>query len=180
MYGIKDTWTGKTGTTITTAMLNLKRFGPHHDFSGRVIVYPVQWCAHMPIGSVASRREIKLRLLFARLQAALGHQWSHGVACDSETHVHYEELHAYTAHWADEDASLMENSTLVIDLADMSDRMRDLLVQFDPLWVDDREFQSRRVATLVNRRSDAEKQAASAERAALLAELDAFDREIGV
>ena len=165
------------GNSHLPSMLDLTRFGPH-DFSGKVIVYPVQWCAHMPIGSVASRREIKLRGLFGRLETVIGCQWSHEIACDWESHIHYEELNAYTSHWGDEKASLMENSTLVIDLADMSDRMRELLVEFDPLWTNDRVFRDFGPAGIFNRRTVAEKLAAKAEKEALLAELDAFDREI--
>lgn len=159
---------------IHSTMQDLQRFGPP-DFSGKVTVYPVQWCAHMPIGSVASRREIKLRRVFERLQTVLGRQWSHEIAVDWETHAHYEEINAYAAHWGDECA---ENSTVVIDLADWSDRMRELLEQFDPLWASDRKFRDFGPATIFNRRTLAERQAAKAEKEALLAELDAFDAEI--
>ena len=156
-------------------MLDISRFGPL-DFSGKTTRYPVQWCAHMPIGSVASRREIKLRRVFGRLEAALGRQWSHEIAIDWDTHIHYEEINAYTAHWGDE--TLAENSTLVIDIEDWSDRMRELLVQFDPLWASDCKFRDFGPASIINRRTPAERQAAKAETEALLRELDAFDAEI--
>ena len=165
-------------SVVGSNMLDLGRFGPP-DFSGKAVVYPVQWCADMPIGSVASRREIKLRLVFSRLKAALGYQWSHEIGGEWETHVHYEELNAYAAHWGDEKVSLMESSTLVIDLVDWSDRMRELLVQFDPLWVNNRVYRDFGPASVFNRRTPAERQVAKAERESLLAELDAFDAEIG-
>jgi len=158
-------------------MLDLKRFGPP-DYSGKVIVYPVQWCVHMPIGSVASRREIKLRRVYERLGAVIGRQWADEIAGDWDTRIHYEELDAVTAHWGDENVSLTAHSTLVIDLSDMSSRMRELLVQFDPLWVNNRKFCDFGPATIFNRRTVAERQAAKAEKEALLAELDAFDEEI--
>jgi hypothetical protein len=158
-------------------MLDIQRFGPP-DFSGKITRYPVQWCAQMPIGSVASRREIKLRRIFERLETVIGRQWSHEIAVDWDTHVHYEEINAYAAHWGDEKVSLMENCTLVIDVADWSDRMRDLLKPFDPLWVNDRKFRDFGPAEIFNRRTLAERQAAKTEKEALLRELDAFDAEI--
>ena len=160
-------------------MLDLKRFGPP-DFSGKVTVCPVQWCAHMPVGSVASRREIKLRGIFGRLKEALGKQWSHEITVDWEIHDHYDMVNAYAAHWGDEKPSLMQNSTLVIDVADWSDRMRDLVASFDPLWVDNLEFIDDGPATIFNRRSSAERLVDRVEKEALIAELDAFDLEIGV
>ena len=159
-------------------MLDLQRFGPPPDFSGKITQYPVQWCAHMPIGSVASRREITLRLISERMEKVIGSQWSHEVAVDWDTHQNYGEINAYAAHWGDEDPSLMRNSTLIIDVADWSDRIRDLLEPFDPLWVSNRPFMDFGPATIKNRRTPAERQAAKTEKEALLRKLDAFDAEL--
>ncbi len=160
-------------------MLDHKRFGPP-DFSGKVVIYPVQWCASMPIGSLASRREMKLRRMCKRVMEVIGRLWAYEITIDWDTHLHHDELGAYMAHWGDERAGLAENSTRVIDLADMSDRMRELLVEFDPAWKDDREFcdSSRKRRRIVNPRTDEEKLAARQEKEALLLELDAFDAEI--
>jgi hypothetical protein len=79
-------------------MSDIQRFGPL-DFSGRITRYPVQWCAHMPIGSVASLCEIKLRRLFERVERMVGWQWKQ-VTIDWEIYGHYDEVNAYAAQWA--------------------------------------------------------------------------------
>jgi hypothetical protein len=154
-------------------MSDIQRFGPL-DFSGRITRYPVQWCTHMPIGSVASRREIKLRWIFKCVEALVGSQWKQ-VTIDWEIYENYNMLDAYAAHWGDESVSLMQNSFLIIDIEDWSQRLRDLVATFEPLWVSNRPFIDHGPATIFNRRTPAERLAAQAEKEALLRELDAFD-----
>ena len=156
-------------------MLDLSRYGPR-DFSGKVTVYPVQWCVFAPIDSVLSRREGKLRIIYDRLKKALGEQWMHGVTVELDYHCYYEFLDGYSTQWAD--FAYASTSCNEIDIADWVNQMRELLEGFDPLWIDNRDYldlDEDELPTIVNRRSAAENKAAEAEKEALLRELDDFE-----
>jgi hypothetical protein len=105
-------------------MLDLSRYGPR-DFSGKVTVYPVQWCVFAPIDSVLSRREGKLRIIYDRLKKALGEQWMHGVTVELDYHCYYEFLDGYSTQWADD--AYASTSCNEIDIADWVNQMRELL-----------------------------------------------------
>jgi hypothetical protein len=124
----------------------------------------------LALASPEYRCLVWLRNLYTRTRAVLGEQWMDEVTADWDYRIYHDFLGAALEPWEDDEDSNLAEKTLVINTEDVVDWMQSLLEEFDPMWVDNSPYIDGH-ATVFNRRSPAEREAAAAEKQAILDEL---------
>jgi hypothetical protein len=142
---------------------------------GSEMEFPVWWAAFMEKNSPAFKQLLCIRGMYDRVRLVLGDKWIQATL-DSDSALWHDELGGLTEVWESrgtvEELKDMHNE---INLETAAEYLRNLLEEFDPMWVQRPEEVEHGVVVLKNTRSEANKVAAKNEKDAILRELDAFD-----
>jgi len=159
-------------------MLDPMRFGPP-AYDGSVVEFPVWWVADMPIGSETARHLLWIRALYLRIREVLGEQWIDEIKESSDYRYYHEEMGLFLAHWKKEGTvQELKQRPQELNTETAAEHMRSMLDEFEPTWVDDREFgdyDEDETPKIINKRTEEERMAAKLEVESLYRDLDAFD-----